>query len=96
MKELHAVPIAPPVISQATNEMGRPPTGMSNKVDPNDIALIGERSKSHTPPFLLTFEVFNKNFHNCLVDSSASSNILPKTVCAKLNVQPQKSAIRVV
>lgn len=97
-KELHAVPIAPllaVVISQATHEMGRPPTSISNKVDPNDIDLIGGRSKSHTP-FLLTFEVFNKNLHNCLVYSDASSNILPKTVCAKLNVQPQKSAVCIV
>jgi len=72
LKEFHAVPFAPlpaTVISQATHEMGRPPVGMSNKVDPNDTALIGGRSKSHTPPFLLTFEVFNKNLHNCLVDS---------------------------
>lgn len=91
LKELHAVPIAPlpaTVISQATHEMGRPPTGMSNKADPNEISLIGGRLKSHNSPFLLTFEVFNKYLHNYLVDSSASSNILPKKVCAKLNVQP--------
>jgi len=99
LKELHAVPIAPlpaTVISQATHEMGRPLTGMSNKVDPNDIALIGGRSKSHTPPFLLTFEVFNKNLHNCLVHFGASSNIFPKTVCTKLNVQPQRSTVCIV
>ncbi|MCY6524930.1 hypothetical protein, partial [Actinobacillus pleuropneumoniae] len=48
------------------------------------------------PPFLLSFEVFNKNLHNYVVDSGASSNILPKTFCAKLNVQPQKSAKRIV
>lgn len=98
-KELHAVPIAPlptTIISQASHEMGRPPTSMANKVNANDIALIGGRSKSHTPPFLLTYEIFNKNFHNCLVDSGASSNILPKTICAKLNVQPQKFAVRIV
>lgn len=31
-----------------------------------------------------------------MVESSASSNILPRTVCAKLNVQHQKSAVRIV
>lgn len=67
-----------------------------NKIDPTDIALIGGRSKSHTPPLLLTFEVFNKNLHNCLVDSIASSNILHRTVCAKLNVQPQKYVVQIV
>ena len=87
LKELHAVPVAPlpaAVISQASHDMGRPPTNAINKVDPNDIALIGGRSRSHTPPFLLTYEIFNKNLHNCLVDSGASSNILPKSICAKI------------
>ena len=99
VKELHAIPVAPlptTVISQASHEMGRPPTNVTNKVDPNDIALIGGRSRSYTPPFLLTYEVFNKNLHNCLVDSGASSNILPKSICAKLNVQPQKAVVRIV
>ena len=80
MKELHALLIAPlpaAVLSQASHNMGRPPTNAINKIDPNDIALIGGRSRSHTPPFLLTYEIFNKNVHNCLVDSGASSNIYP-------------------
>lgn len=76
--------------------MGRPPSASLNKIDPTDIALIGGRSKSHTPPFLLTFEVFNKNLHNCRGDSRASSNMLPITVCDKLNVQPQKFVVRIV
>ena len=76
--------------------MGRPPTNAISKVDLENISLIGGRSRSHTPPFLLTYEVFNKNLHNCLVDSGASSNILPKSVCAKLNIQPQKSVVRIV
>eukprot|EP00253_Pinus_taeda_P010678 PITA_10678 len=96
MKELHAIPVASlpaAIISQASHDMGRPPTNVMNKVDPNDIALIGGRSRSHTPPFLLTYEIFNKNVHNCLVDSGASSNILPKSICTKLNVQLQKFAM---
>ena len=99
MKELHAVRVAPlpaAVISQASHEMGRPPNIVVNKVDPNDIALIGGSSRSHSPPFPLTYEFFNKNLHNCLVDLGASSNILPKSICAKLNVQPQKSTVRIV
>ena len=99
MKELHAIRAAPlpaAIISQASHDMGRPPTNVINKVDPNDITLIRGRSRSHTPPFLLTYEIFNKNLHNCLVDSRASSNILPKSICAKLNVQPQKSVVRIV
>ena len=99
LKELHDVQVAPlpaVVISQASHDMGIPPTNTMNKIDQNDIALIGGRSRSHTPPFLLTYEIFNKNVHNCLVDSGASSNILPKSICAKLNVQPQKSIVHIV
>lgn len=56
LKELHVVPVAPlptVLISQASHDMGIPPSNAINKFDPNDIALIGERSRSHTPPFLL-------------------------------------------
>jgi hypothetical protein len=41
-----------------------------------NVALIGDKLGSHTPPFLLTFEIFNRNVHNCLVDSKASSNVM--------------------
>lgn len=71
LKELKAVPTSPlplVVISQVAKEMGRPPSSSLNKIDRTDIALIRGRSKSHTPPFLLTFEIFNRNLHNCLVD----------------------------
>ena len=37
-----------------------------------DGALIGGESRSQTFPFLLTFEIFNQNVHNCLVDFGAS------------------------
>ena len=30
---------------------------------------IGGKSKSKHPPFLLMFEIFNHNVHNCLVES---------------------------
>ena len=41
-----------------------------------DGARIGKKSRSQTPPFLLTFEIFNKNVQNCLVDLGASSNVM--------------------
>ena len=46
---------------------------------------IGGKSKSKQPPFLLTFEIFNHNVHNCLVDSGASVNVMPISVCKKIN-----------
>ena len=39
--------------------------------------LIGRKSRSQTPPFLLTFEIFNRKVHNCLVDFGSSSNLMP-------------------
>ena len=47
LKELHDIPEKPlpdPVISQASNEMGRPPTNVISKADLENIALIGGRS----------------------------------------------------
>jgi len=33
------------------------------------------------PLFLLTFEIFNYNVHNCLVDYGASTNVMPFINC---------------
>ena len=80
LRELNAVPassLPAPVVVQAANNMGKPPTP-STKVDSTNLIIIVDRSISHKPPFLLTYEIFNKNVHNCLIDSRASSNIMPK------------------
>jgi hypothetical protein len=55
-----------------------------------------KKKKHFVPLFLLTFEVFNKNLHNCLVDSRASSNVMPLSICKKLNVIPLKSDKHVI
>ena len=61
-----------------------------NRLNPrSDGALIGRKSRSQTPPFLLTLEIFNRNVHNCLVDSGDSLNVIPYSVCKKLNAQPK-------
>ena len=54
-------------------------------------ASVGGKSKYKTPTFLLTFEIFNYNMHNCLVDSGASVNVMPLSVCKKINGQPKLS-----
>ena len=49
LRELKAIPvdpIQPPVIAQASKDMGKPPSS-PNKVNPNDLVLIGDRSISH-------------------------------------------------
>ena len=50
---------------------------------------MGGKPKCKTPPFLLTFEIFNHNVHNCLVYSGASVNVMPLSVCKKINGQPK-------
>ena len=49
-----------------------------NRPNPReDGALVGRKSQSQTLPFLLTFEIFNLNVYNCLVDLGDSSNVMP-------------------
>ena len=38
-----------------------------------------------TPAFLLTFEIFNRNVHNCMVDSGTSSNAMTLYACRNIN-----------
>jgi hypothetical protein len=57
---------------------------------------IGAFSKSQVPPFLLTYEIFNFNVHNCLADSGASSNIIPFSICQKINIVLQITRTRII
>ena len=61
-----------------------------------DGALIEIQSWSQTPPFLLTFDIFNRNVHNFLVDLGASLNVIPYSICKKLNVEPQVCKIKII
>ena len=61
-----------------------------------DGELIGRKSRSQTPPFLLIFKIFNRNVHNCLVDAGDSSNVIPYSVCKKLNAQPKMCRTKII
>jgi hypothetical protein len=50
----------------------------------------------NVPPFLLTFEIFNRNVHNCMVDSGASSNVMPWSICQKINAEVQPSSLKII
>jgi hypothetical protein len=65
------------------------PIDLKNKPSVNACSLE-KRGRPFVPPFLLTFEVFNINLHNCLVDSRASSNVMPLSISKKLNATPLK------
>jgi hypothetical protein len=58
--------------------------------------FVDKKPRSSFPPFLLTFKIYNRNIHNCLVDSCASSNIMPLSVCKKLNATPTKSDMHII
>lgn len=87
LKELNALPSSPLpnfVLSKVTKGSGKPP---SNEVDDINVVLIRYRSNSHTPPFLLIYEINNKNLHNFLKDSGASSIIILASIYSKLNIE---------
>jgi hypothetical protein len=71
------------------------PTDLMNKPNLNACSL-DKKERPFVPPFLLTFEVFNKNLHNFLVHSRASSNVMTLSICKKLNATPLKSYKRVI
>eukprot|EP00253_Pinus_taeda_P020675 PITA_20675 len=65
---------------------------------PQDVsaAMIGRKLKSMTAPFLITFEIFNMNVHNCLVDSGASSTMMPYAVAKRLHATLEKTGTRIM
>jgi len=48
------------------------------------------------PPFLLSFEIFNFNFHNRLVDYSASTNVMTLSINNKINAQWSKTSAQII
>jgi len=48
------------VLSKRAKGTGKP---WSDRVEAIDAMLIGDRSNSHTSPFLLTNEIYNRNLH---------------------------------
>jgi hypothetical protein len=60
---------------------------------PQDTTL---NTRKNVPPFLLTFKIFNRNVHNCMVDSGASSNVMPWSVCQKINAEVDPSSLKII
>ena len=53
-------------------------------------------SAKRVPPFLLTFEIFNRNVHNCMIDSGESSNAILMYVCINLNATWESCPTQIV
>ena len=58
--------------------------------------MIGRKYRSQTPPFLLTFEILNRNVHNCLVNLGASSNVIPYSVSKNLNAKEKMCRTKII
>ena len=82
-----------PAASSKGNTVGRSPVVVDLQAIVN---AANTNSRGSTPPFLLTFEMFNFNVHNYLVDSGTSTNVMPWSVCKKLNVQPEKTDAKII
>lgn len=48
------------------------------------------------PPLLLMFEISNYSFHNCLVDSGASMNVIPLSITKKINAKWDKTNAQII
>ena len=46
-----------------------------------------EEANSLSPPFLLSFEIFNLSVHNYLVDFGAIVNVMPLSIAKQINVK---------
>lgn len=55
-----------------------------------------EEENSCFPPSLLSFEVFNYNVHNCLVDFGTTGNIMPLSIARKINAQWRETSVRII
>jgi hypothetical protein len=79
------------------------PVNNVNNVDKIALEIASKKPQATTlstrknvPPFLLTFEIFNRNMHNCMVDSGASSNVMPWSVCQKINAEVEPSTLKII
>jgi hypothetical protein len=59
------------------------PTDSINLQDENPAVILGpmvEDRNDSSPPFYTSLNIHDKVLHNCLMDSQASHNLMPKTV----------------
>ena len=82
MKALETLEKEPLIDNQPEEEIGE--------------ASLRGKSKYKTLAFLLTYEIFNYNVHNCLVDSGAIVNVMPLSVCKQINGQPKPTTRQVL
>jgi hypothetical protein len=70
------------------------PTDSINLQDENPAVILGpmvEDRDDSSPPFYTSLNIHDKVLHNCLMDSGASHNLMPKTVMEELGLEITKS-----
>jgi hypothetical protein len=86
-----------------THDKGSLPINNVNNVDKLALETASKNPQASTlstcrnvPPFLLTFKIFNRNVQNCMVDLGASSNVMPWSVCQKINDEVEPSTLKII
>jgi hypothetical protein len=70
------------------------PSDSINLQDEKPTIILGpmvEDRDDSSPPFYTSLNVHDKVLHNCLMDSGASHNLMPKTVMEKLGLEITKA-----
>jgi hypothetical protein len=66
------------------------PTDSINLQDEKSVVILGpmvEDRDDSSPPFYTSLNIHDKVLHNCLMDSGASHNLMPKTVMEELGLE---------
>jgi hypothetical protein len=72
------------------SEASCPPTDSINLQDERPVVVLGpmvEDRDDSSPPFYTSLNVHDKVLHNCLMDSRASHNLMPRTVMEELGLE---------
>jgi ribonuclease HI len=70
------------------------PTDSVNLQDEKPVVILGplvEDRDDSSPPFYTSLNIHDKVLHNCLMDSGASHNLMPKTVMDELGLEVTKT-----
>ena len=74
----------------------QPREAQNNNLDSSPRPNNQNPGRKGIPPFLLTFDIFYRNVHNCRIDLGTSSNVIPLSICKKLNATWEPFPIQIV
>jgi hypothetical protein len=78
--------LQPEPLSHSTNSV--------NLQDEKPVVILGplvEDRDDSSPPFYTSFNIHDKVLHNCLMDSGAFHNLMPKIVMEELGLEITKA-----